>query len=311
MLGAGRPPLFYGEDMKKQWIGVLCLLVTTLIWGSAFVAQYMGSESLPPIAFTAARSFIGALAVLPVALLSVRAEKKAGVARNNKVLIAGGLACGAALALASALQQAGVGLTGAGKAGFLTVLYVVIVPVLGLFLRQRVAWPVWLSVGVAMVGTYLLSVSEAFTIEAGDALLLGCALVYSVQILLVDHFVGRANAVMLSVLQLAAAGVFSAVFSLILEQATLEQWLACIGPLLYVGVMSSGVAYTLQMVGQRFLPPTLATLLMSLESVFAALSGWLILGESLSGREMIGCGLVFAAVLFAQFGDALIKKRVD
>lgn len=286
--------------MKKQWIGIICLLVTTLIWGSAFVAQYLGSESLPPIAFTAARSLIGALAVLPVALISTRKERRAGVVRNKKTLFLGGIACGAALALASGLQQAGVALTGAGKAGFLTVLYVVIVPILGLFLKQRVAWPVWISVGVAMIGTYLLSVSEGFTVEAGDILLLLCALAYSVQILLVDRFVDRANAVMLSVIQLASAGVFSVIFSLIFEQATFAQWVACIGPLLYVGVMSSGVAYTLQMVGQRFLQPTLATLLMSLESVFAALSGWLLLNESLSPKELIGCALVFGAVIFAQ-----------
>lgn len=286
--------------MKKQWIGIICLLVTTLIWGSAFVAQYLGSESLPPIAFTAARSLIGALAVLPVALISTRKERRAGVVRNKKTLFLGGIACGAALALASGLQQAGVALTGAGKAGFLTVLYVVIVPILGLFFKQRVAWPVWISVGVAMIGTYLLSVSEGFTVEAGDILLLLCALAYSVQILLVDRFVDRANAVMLSVIQLASAGVFSVIFSLIFEQATFAQWVACIGPLLYVGVMSSGVAYTLQMVGQRFLQPTLATLLMSLESVFAALSGWLLLNESLSPKELIGCALVFGAVIFAQ-----------
>ncbi len=296
--------------MKKQWFGVLCLLVTTIIWGSAFVAQYMGSESLPPIAFTAARSFIGALAVLPVALFSVRKEKKAGVVRNNKALLMGGIACGAALALASGLQQAGVGQAGAGKAGFLTVLYVVIVPILGLFLKKRVGWPVWISVAVALFGTYLLSVSEAFTIEAGDALLLGCALVYSVQILLVDHFVGRVNAVMLSVIQLTTAGVLSVIFSLIFEQATFAQWAACIGPLLYVGVLSSGVAYTMQMVGQRFLPPALATLLMSLESVFAALSGWLILGERLMPRELVGCVLVFAAVIFAQLVGGKNEKIV-
>jgi drug/metabolite transporter (DMT)-like permease len=297
--------------MKKSWFGVLCLLITTIIWGSAFVAQYMGSESLPPIAFTAARSFIGAMAVLPVALWSVRREKKAGVIRNPKALLLGGVACGTALALASTLQQAGVASTGAGKAGFLTVLYVVIVPIFGLFLKQRVGWPVWLSVGVALVGTYLLSINEAFTIEKGDLLILGCAVVYSVQILLVDHFVERANAVMLSVIQLATAGLITVVASLLFEQATFAQWVACIGPLLYVGVMSSGVAYTLQMVGQRFLQPTLATLLMSLESVFALLAGWVILGERLSGPEWIGCGLVLAAVTVAQFADKLVKEKQE
>ncbi len=292
---------------SKSWIGILCLLITVVIWGSAFVAQYMGAESLPPMAFTAGRSFIGALAVLPVALVTVHKEKKAGVVRRPKMLLLGGAACGVALAIASALQQAGVAQTGAGKAGFLTVLYVVMVPVFGLLLGKRVPWPIWPCVAVAMVGTYLLSITESFTFEAGDLLVLGCALVYAVQILLVDHFVGHACAVMLSVIQLSVAGVVSAAGSLVFESTAPEQWLAALGPLLFVGVMSSGVAYTLQMVGQRFLPPTLATLLMSLESVFALLSGWVILGERLSVQEWIGCALVFAAVIFAQFSDKLVS----
>ncbi len=293
---------------SKSWIGVVCLLITVVIWGSAFVAQYMGAESLPPMAFTAGRSFIGALAVLPVALVAVHKEKKAGVVRRPKMLLLGGAACGVALAVASGLQQAGVAQTGAGKAGFLTVLYVVMVPIFGLLLGKRVPWPIWPCVAVAMAGTYLLSITESFTFEAGDLLVLGCALVYAVQILLVDHFVGHACAVMLSVVQLSVAGVVSAAGSLLFESAAPEQWLAALGPLLFVGVMSSGVAYTLQMVGQRFLPPTLATLLMSLESVFALLSGWVILGERLSVQEWIGCGLVLIAVTVAQFADRIGKN---
>jgi len=294
---------------SKSWIGVVCLLITVVIWGSAFVAQYMGAESLPPMAFTAGRSFIGALAVLPVALVAVHKEKKAGVVRRPKMLLLGGAACGVALAVASGLQQAGVAQTGAGKAGFLTVLYVVMVPIFGLLLGKRVPWPIWPCVAVAMAGTYLLSITESFTFEAGDLLVLGCALVYAVQILLVDHFVGHACAVMLSVVQLSVAGVVSAAGSLLFESTAPEQWLAALGPLLFVGVMSSGVAYTLQMVGQRFLPPTLATLLMSLESVFALLSGWVILGERLSVQEWIGCGLVLIAVTVAQFSDTIVKTK--
>ena len=294
---------------NKSWIGVVCLLITVVIWGSAFVAQYMGAESLPPMAFTAGRSFIGALAVLPVALVAVHKEKKAGVVRRPKMLLLGGAACGVALAVASGLQQAGVAQTGAGKAGFLTVLYVVMVPIFGLLLGKRVPWPIWPCVAAAMAGTYLLSITESFTFEAGDLLVLGCALVYAVQILLVDHFVGHACAVMLSVVQLSVAGVVSAAGSLLFESTAPEQWLAALGPLLFVGVMSSGVAYTLQMVGQRFLPPTLATLLMSLESVFALLSGWVILGERLSVQEWIGCGLVLIAVTVAQFSDTIVKAK--
>lgn len=296
---------------SKSWIGILCLLITTVIWGSAFVAQYMGAESLPPLAFTAGRSFIGAVAVLPVALLAVHKEKKAGIVRRPKMVLLGGMACGVALALASGLQQAGVAQTGAGKAGFLTVLYVVMVPIFGLVIGKRVAWPIWPCVAVAMAGTYLLSITERFTFERGDLLVLGCAVVYAVQILLVDHFVGQTCAVMLSVVQLGTAGVISAVGSLLFESTAPEQWVAALGPLLFVGVMSSGVAYTLQMVGQRFLQPTLATLLMSLESVFALLAGWVILGERLSGPEWIGCGLVLAAVTVAQFADKLVKEKQE
>lgn len=296
---------------NKSWIGVLCLLVTVVIWGSAFVAQYMGAESLPPLAFTAGRSFIGALAVLPVALVAVHKEKKAGIVRRPKMLLLGGAACGVALALASGLQQAGVAQTGAGKAGFLTVLYVVMVPVFGLVIGKRVAWPVWPCVAVAMAGSYLLSITESFRFERGDLLVLGCAVVYAVQILLVDHFVGHSCAVMLSVVQLGTAGVVSAVGSLLFENTAPEQWVAALGPLLFVGVMSSGVAYTLQMVGQRFLQPTLATLLMSLESVFALLAGWVILGERLSVREWIGCALVMAAVTVAQMADKLVKEKQE
>ena len=293
---------------NRSWIGVVCLLITVVIWGSAFVAQYRGAESLPPMAFTAGRSFIGALAVLPVALLSLHKEKKAGMVRQPKMLLLGGAACGVALAVASGLQQAGVNQTGPGKAGFLTVLYVVMVPVFGLVIGKRVAWPIWPCVAVALGGTYLLSMTESFTFGRGDLLVLGCAVVYAVQILLVDHFVGHTCAVMLSVVQLATAGVISAVGSLLFESTAPEQWVAALGPLLFVGVLSSGVAYTLQMVGQRFLQPTLATLLMSLESVFALLTGWIFVGERLRVQEWIGCALVLAAVTVAQFADRIGKR---
>ncbi len=290
----------------KRWFGVCAILIATVIWGSAFVAQYIGSESLPPLAFTSARSFIGALAVLPLALFSVGKEKRVGAVRNKIQLWIGGIVCGGALCAASALQQAGIAQAGASKAGFITVLYVVLVPLIGIFVGRKASLPLWLCAVGALFGSYLLSITEGFVLQTGDLLLLGCALMYAVQILLVDRFVARANALMLSCLQLFFAGVFSLIASLVVERATFAMLLDGLLPLLYVGVLSSGIAYTLQMVGQKFLPPALATLLMSLESVFALLSGWLILDERLSLRQLIGCGIVLLSVITAQLTE---KKR--
>ena len=274
----------------KQFRGALLLTITALIWGTAFVAQSLGMDHLGPFAFNGVRNFIAALALLPVLLFMQRkAPKKTQTdeerKQSRKTLWVGGVLCGSALAVASNLQQFGISFTTVGKAGFLTALYIVIVPILGLFLKKRVPATVWVSVVIAAAGTYLLSVQEGFTIAPGDLLVILCALGFSVHILLCT-----------------AAALFTETF-------TLADILKSAGPLLFTGLMSSGVGYTLQILGQKDTPPAVASLIMSLESVFAALSGWLVLGQSMNGRELLGCVLVFAAVILAQIPLEALKNK--
>lgn len=298
-------------DRHNAWRGI-ALAVAALIWGTAFVAQSLGMEHIGPCAFNGARSFVGFIVLLPVIAVGNRLRpaenrppKVLGLFDKNKTLLLGGIACGVLLAGASLLQQASLQYTTAGKAGFLTSLYIVIVPVLGIFLGRRAGGKVWLAVALAVVGAYLLSVSgggEGFSIGLGDGLVLMCSVIFSLHIMVIDRVAPKVDGIQLSCIQFFVAGAVSVIFAAILERDAFT-WgglLASWGPLLYVGVLSSGVAYTLQIVGQKGLNPAVASLIMSLESVFAALSGWLILSQPLSPREMAGCALVFAGVVLAQ-----------
>ncbi len=287
------------------------LALAALIWGTAFVAQSMGMEYIGPCAFNAARSFVGSIALLPVIFAGDRLRRGAGEAERranawgNPALLRGGLLCGLFLAAASLLQQAGLQSTGAGKAGFLTSLYIVMVPVLGIFLGRRGGKKIWLAVALALAGAYFLSVTGGmgnWGMGLGDGMVLVSAVFFSFHILVIDRFSPQVDCIKLSCLQFLVAGLASAVLAVALEGATFrwEGLLASWGPLLYTGVMSSGVAYTLQIIGQRGLEPAAASLIMSLESVFAALSGWLVLHQPLSGRELLGCVLVFGGVVLAQ-----------
>ncbi len=292
----------------------LLLVLAAFIWGTAFVAQSMGMDHIGPCTFNAARSFIGSIALLPVIWFfskkkgrgaEDKTEKKTFWLRD-KALLMGGAACGLMLSGGSLLQQIGLTATSAGKAGFLTSLYIVIVPVLGVFLGRRAGGKVWAGVAIALLGAYLLSGSvsgEGFSIAWGDLMVLLSALFFSLHILVIDRFSPHVDGVMLSCVQFFVAGVVSLVFALVFEKPALFDLLPAWGSLLYVGVLSSGVAYTLQIVGQQNVDPTIASLLMSLESVFAALSGWVVLGQPLSAREMAGCALVFCAVVLAQLPD--------
>ncbi len=282
--------------------GVLLLTLTSFIWGTAFVAQSLGMESLDPLTFNAARNFLAAAALCPLAVWLWRREKKAGRLSPNslKTLLLGGALCGAALAAAMALQQIGIVSTTVGKAGFLTALYIVLVPIFGFFVGRRTRITVWISVAIAVVGTYLLSVTESFSVSLGDLLCILCAVGFTLHILLVDRFSPLVDGVALSAVQFFVAGILSLIAALAVETPSLAAVAGSLGPLLYTGLLSSGVAYTLQVIAQKDTPPALASLVMSLESVFAALSGYLVLGQALSGRELLGCALVFAAVLLAQ-----------
>ena len=289
----------------RQLRGGAMLMLTALIWGTAFVAQSVGMDYLGPCAFTATRNFIGCVALLPVIALASRLRsgaqpEEAAPAPGKKALFGWGAACGLLLGGATLLQQAGMQTASAGKAGFLTALYIVIVPVLGIFLGRRPGLKVWIGVVLALVGAYLLSVKGGAGIASGDLLVIASAVVFSLHILVIDSVPAGVDGVRLSCVQFLVAGVFALVLALFLESFTWRGILSAWVPLLYTGVVSSGVGYTLQILGQRTVNPTVACLILSLESVFAALAGWAILGQALSLRELFGCALVFVAVILAQ-----------
>lgn len=289
----------------RQLRGGAMLMLTALIWGTAFVAQSVGMDYLGPCAFTAVRNFIGCVALLPVIALASRLRsgaqpEEAAPAPGKKALFGWGAACGLLLGGATLLQQAGMQTASAGKAGFLTALYIVIVPVLGIFLGRRPGLKVWMGVVLALVGAYLLSVKGGAGIASGDLLVIASAVVFSLHILVIDSVPAGVDGVRLSCVQFLVAGAFALVLALFLETFTWRDILSAWVPLLYTGVVSSGVGYTLQILGQRTVNPTVASLILSLESVFAALAGWAILGQALSLRELFGCALVFVAVILAQ-----------
>ena len=275
--------------MKKQeWKSSLMLLLTAAVWGVAFVAQSVGMDYIGPFTFNSIRSLIGGLVLIPCIWFLNRekseAEKKTEP-QNRKKLIVGGICCGVALAVASSLQQMGIQYTSVGKAGFITALYIVIVPLLGLLFKKRVSSLVWIAVVVAVGGMYLLCITEGFSIGKGDLLVMACAFCFSVHILIIDYFSPKVDGVKMSCIQFLVCGLLCAVPMLLMERPSLSQiWSAWV-PLLYAGVLSCGVGYTLQIVGQRHIDPTIASLILSLESVISVLTGWALLGQKLTLRE--------------------------
>lgn len=296
-------------------------ILAALIWGTAFVAQSVSTEFVEPMTFNAVRSLI-AFVVLLLGLqvfrlirnkkpLAAEAEEVADEEkkRHRRDLLLGSLCCGTALAVASNLQQAGIAETSAGKTGFITALYIVIVPILGLFLKKKVPISVWVSVMIAVAGLYCLCVKADFTIAPSDFLVFLCAIVYSLHILVIDHFTQKVDGVALSCGQFFVAMVWSAIGMVIFEHPSMAAIMQCIWPILYVGVFSSGVAYTLQILAQKDSNPTVVSLLLSLESVFATLAGAVLLHEQMSGREYAGCVLMLVAVVLAQIPMPLKKKE--
>lgn len=280
----------------------LLLLLTAAIWGVAFVAQSVGMDYIGPFTFNAIRSLIGGLALIPCIWLmnQEKPKEKNPSPHGRKNLWIGGACCGVALAVASSLQQMGIQYTSVGKAGFITALYIVIVPLLGIFLKKRVPILVWAAVALAVVGMYLLCMTDGFSIGKGDLFVMACAVCFSIHILVIDYFSPKVDGVKMSCIQFLLCGVLCAVPMLVWERPVLSQILAAWMPLLYAGVLSCGVGYTLQIVGQRNLDPTVASLILSLESVISVLAGWAILGQKLTVRELIGCVLVFCAIILAQ-----------
>ena len=304
--------------MKLEVRNSLLLLLTALIWGVAFVAQRQGGAEAGPYTFNCIRSLLGAVVLLPVLAFLDRHgnDKKPNTAEDKRMLITGGVLCGIVLFVSSTVQQLGLYYgTTAGKAGFLTACYILLVPILGIFLGRKCGWNVWVSVVVALVGLYFLCLTSGFSFQFSDALVLLCAVCFSVHIMVVDHFSPLVDGVRMACIQFLTCGLLGVIPTLAVDmrQAGVDGWLQSLGgvsvwiAILYAGVMSCGVAYTLQIVGQNGLNPTVASLLMSLESVFSALAGALLLQERMSRREVLGSVLVFAAVLFAQIDFS--KKR--
>lgn len=287
------------------------LILTAFILGTAFVAQSVGMDYLGPFTFNGVRSLIGGVALIPCIWILQKLNDKSDPVteeRNRKDLLIGGISCGVLLFAASSLQQVGIQYTTAGKAGFITAFYIVFVPVLGIFLGKKTGWKVWTAVILALAGLYFLCITEKFTIGKGDIFLFACALVFSLHILVIDYFSPKVEGVKMSCIQFLVCGIISLPFMFLLEIPKMGAIVDAAWPLLYAGVLSCGVAYTLQIIGQKNVNPAIASLILSLESCFSVLAGWVILGEKLSVRESIGCILMFAAIILAQLPDKKDKE---
>ena len=286
----------------KRILCSVALMAAAFFWGTTFVAQSDAADVIGPFTFNGIRSIIGSAVLLPlVAFIGRSPKNERGESTPIKKQLLYGSICGVCLFLATNLQQIGIAYTTAGKSGFVTALYVVLVPVFGLiFLKKKSGWNIWVAVVLSAIGLYLLCVTEGFSVQKGDAITFFCAIVFAVHILAVDKVSDRIAGVTLSCIQFFVSGSLSLICMLILEDPQWSQITAAAFPLLYAGVLSCGVAYTLQIVGQKYTDPTVASILMSLESVFAVLSGWLILNEKLTTKEGIGCIVMFGAILLAQ-----------
>lgn len=306
------------------------LFLTAMIWGAAFVAQSVSMDYIGPFTFICLRSVIGGLFLIPVIIvldgirkksqnesadvvnsenvLHIETEEKQRLSWKNKQLIEGGIVCGIFLFFANCFQQTGIQYTTVGKAGFITTFYIIIVPLIGLFFKKYCGILTWIGVVVALAGLYFLCITQKLTIQRGDALILCCSVLYAGQILAIDHYNPFVDGVKMSCIQFLTGGILGAVFMLLFENPSLAMILSAAGPILYTGIMSTGVGYTLQIVGQKGLNPTVAALILSLESVFSALSGYVFLHQVLTTRELIGCALMFIAIVLAQLPD--IRRKV-
>ena len=298
------------KTMKNKNItGSFILLLTAIIWGSGFVAQSAGMDFVGPFTFSAVRNLIGSTVLIPVIIIFYFINKNKGniitdkneKKERKKYTVIGGICCGILLCIASNFQQIGIIYTTVGKAGFITAMYVVIVPVLGVFFKRRASILVWIAVVLAVVGLYLLCMTEgSLALSIGDGLELICAFVFSIHIMVIDYFSPKADGLIMSCIQFYVCGLLSAVAMFFTEEPSVAAILDAYIPILYAGLMSTGAGYTLQIIGQKGVHPTVASLIMSLESVVSVIAGWLILGQSLTLREILGCVIMFAAVVLAQ-----------
>lgn len=291
---------------KDQIVGTIMLLTAAIVWGFAFVAQKVSMDAIGPFTFNGTRYLLGCVSLIPIIMI----RSKQGITSSSedgktplKYIIIGGIVCGAVLFVASSFQQIGIQYTTVGKAGFITTLYIFFVPLYGIFRGHFPKIRIWISVVIAIAGFYLLCITEEFTLAFGDSLELICAALFAVHITVIDHFVKRIDGVVLSCLQFLFAGIISLVAMIFTEQASLTDLRLALVPILYSGLASVGIGYTMQILGQSKVPPARASLLMSLESVFSVVGGFLLLHDKMTIRELAGCAIVFAAVVLAQLGD--------
>lgn len=299
--------------MKKTKLkGNLLLLLTAVIWGTSFIAQSKGVELISAAEFNGIRSMLGGLVLLPIAFIVDYAKKRQGifVQRVDKELILSGILCGILLCFASTFQTAGLVYTSPGKAGFITALYMIFIPIIGLFKGKKPTAITWSAVGVATIGLYMICVNDGFTVNKGDILVLISSVLFTGQILAVDYYAPRVDGIKLSILQFLVCGTLNIIQMFVFEKPSIQPILDCIPTIIYSGIMSCGVAYTLQIIGQKYTDPTSASILMSLESVFATLStvilvklGMNITGGEMTTREIIGCLLMFIAIITVQLPD--------
>lgn len=289
--------------MNKQLKGSIALLTATFIWGTAFIAQSVGMELVGPFTFQGLRCLLAVLFLVPVTFLF---DKKKGIGSQSVALWKeprlwkSGVICGLSLFVAASLQQIGLVYSDAGKAGFITAMYIVTVPLLGVFVGMSPSRNALISVAVAVLGLYLLSCVGVSQINVGDIFLVGCAIAFAVQILCIDKLAGGLDGLRVNCIQALVVLTLSIPCAFLTENIDFSAIRACAVPIAYAGIMSMGIAYSLQIIGQQDVEPTTASLLMSLESVFAALAGWLLLHETMTPWELLGCALVFGAVIFSQ-----------
>ena len=297
---------------KKETTGSLMLFVTAMIWGSAFLAQQSGMEHIGPFTMQAIRYTLAGLALIPfIAICDKMGKftKKPVTHEEKKFQYGSGAVCGVLLCAASILQQYGLLYTSVGKSGFITALYIVLVPLIGLLFGRKTDVFTWIYAVIAVVGLYILSVSCAVSVNVGDLLTLGCAVIFALHILKIDSVSGKLDGVRLACTQFFVCAALSYVGMFALETPVWSDILRSWFPIVYAGVMSGGVSYTMQILGQQSVPPTIASMIMSLESVFAALFGWLIGGQTLSGRELLGCAIMFVAIVLSQLPRPKLAKK--
>ena len=281
----------------------LLLLLAAFFWGTTFVSQSVAAETLPTFTYTCARSLLACVFLAIVIKIFDRVgvvTKKPATKEEKKVLLKGGLVCGGVLFVGMALQQYGMAFTTAGKAGFITALYIIIVPIVGIFFKKKTTLFLKLGIVLAVFGMYFLCIDSGFSIGRGDFFILLCSGGFAAHILVVDYFSPKVDGMRLSLLQFIVVGGICLIIALITERPTASDIMACWFPILYAAVFSSGVAYTLQILAQKDLNPTIAAIVMSCESVFSVLAGWIVLGEKLSGREFLGCAFMLVAIILSQ-----------